>query len=378
MSRLLVVLGTRPEAIKLAPVLRELRQRAGAEEVRVLATGQHAELTRRALAAFGLRADLELPALEPGLSLTEATALLLRRVDEILAAAPPRWVLVQGDTTSALAAGLAAFQRGLRLVHVEAGLRSGRLDLPFPEEGHRRVLDDLAELLCAPTERCRENLESEGHPRERIVVTGNTAIDALEWMRQHAPLSGEPACLRGTTASERVVLVTVHRRESWGAPLLSIAAAVRSLARRHARDTRWILPLHPNPAVAGPLRAALGDVDNVQLVEPLDPPELWACLARASFVLTDSGGLQEEAPSFGRPGLGLRECSERSEGLDLRIAELVGTETRAIEAACERLLSDPAELESMRPRSNPYGDGRASERIAAAILARDAHAGEPR
>ncbi len=374
LARLLVVLGTRPEAIKLAPLVYELRRRVPAEAVHIVATGQHAELARRALAAFDLQPDHELPALEHGLSLARATAMMLSRLDEVLVELEPRWVLVQGDTTSALAGGLAAFHRGIPFAHVEAGLRSGRLDQPFPEEAHRRLLDGISDLLCAPTERCREHLEREGLSRERIAVTGNTGIDALEWMRRRSTPWPEPACLRGIAPQMNVVLVTAHRRESWGPPLRAIGAALRALAIAHARDSRWILPLHPNPAVAAPLRAALGDLANVHLLAPLEPAELWACMARATFVLTDSGGLQEEAPSLGKPVLVLRSCTERSEGVDLRIAELVGTEVHSITSACDRLLRDPVALQRMRPQGNPYGDGRAAERIAEALEARGAFA----
>jgi UDP-N-acetylglucosamine 2-epimerase (non-hydrolysing) len=375
-SKVVIVYGTRPEAIKLAPVVRELRRRPDAFEVVVCATAQHRELLDQAQELFGLRSDHDLDLMTPGQSLNQLAARALARLDRLLAEISPDWLLVQGDTTSAAAAALAAFHLGLRIGHVEAGLRTGDLARPFPEEANRRIVDLLAGALFAPTALAARRLRLEGADPARIFLTGNTGIDALHWMaaRQdaEAPAAGSRAGERpaGGKDGEAEVLVTVHRRESFGAPLRAILGAIASLAKAFPR-VRWTFPVHPNPLVAGPAAALLQGLPNLRLCPPLAYDELVRQLRRAALVLTDSGGLQEEAPAFGKPVLVLRDATERPEGIAAGVARLVGTDPRRIVAEAARLLTDPEAHGRMARVANPYGDGRAAHRIAAIL------AGEP-
>lgn len=357
--RILVSIGTRPEAIKLAPVVHALRARASDFDVRVLATGQHRELLDEALAHFGIEPDLDLDVMRTGQSLADVTARVTSSLDSVLEAEAPDLVLGQGDTTSAFVAGLCSFYRGIPFGHVEAGLRTGDPAHPFPEEMHRRLLGPLASLHFAPTERAAAALRGEGVPEERIHVTGNPVIDALQWTAER--LDPRERLVGG----RRRILVTAHRRESFGAPLRSICAALRTLADRG--DVDVVFPVHPNPQVREVTDAELGDLERVRLLEPLDYPAFVAELHSAHLVLTDSGGVQEEAPGLGKPVLVLRDTTERVEGLEAGTAELVGTDTTRIVAAVARLLDDPALHAERSRRVNPYGDGRAAERIVAVI-----------
>jgi UDP-N-acetylglucosamine 2-epimerase (non-hydrolysing) len=298
--------------------------------------------------------------MEPDQGLNALAAAALRAVDRTLAAERPDWVLVQGDTTTAMAASLAAFHRRLRLGHVEAGLRTGDLARPFPEEANRRIADVMADALFAPTARAAAALAREGASTDRIHLVGNTGIDAL--LSVAAGLPAEPE------GSE--VLVTLHRRESFGPPLLAIFDALRRLALAFPALT-WVYPVHPNPNVREPARAALGQVGNFRLCDPLPYRELVRHLRRCRIVLTDSGGIQEEAPALGKPVLVLRDTTERPEGVEAGTAELVGTDPERIVEAATRLLTDDAARSRMARAVNPYGDGRAAERIAAVL------AGEP-
>lgn len=355
--RILVVVGTRPEAIKMAPVVAALRV-DDAVDVRLLATGQHQELLRTALAGVGLRPDVELPAAAPDAAAADRAA-LAAALRPAIAAETPDIVVLQGDTTSVAAAAEAAHGLGIAVAHVEAGLRSGDLLRPFPEEQNRVYVATVATLHFAPTTLARANLLREGVDPAAIHVTGNTSIDAL-----HAVVArlGPPS---PRADGRRTVLVTAHRRESFGAPLLAICAAVRRLAARGDVEVVW--PVHPNPAVHGPVRAALAGVANVTLCPPLDHAQLVAAMQRAAIVLTDSGGMQEEAPSLGKPLLVLREVTERPEGVACGVARLVGCDADRIVAEANRLLDDPAARAAMATGANPYGDGRAGERIAAAL-----------
>jgi len=377
-QRIAVVYGTRPEAIKMAPVVRALRRRPDAFEVVVCATAQHRELLDQVQRLFGLVPDHDLDLMTPGQGLNQLAARALAALDRLLAALSPDWLLVQGDTTSAAAAALAAFHLGLRVGHVEAGLRSGDLARPFPEEANRRIVDLLAAALFAPTALAARRLRQAGTDPARIFLTGNTGIDALYQVAASLPAGGEAAATALATAGAEggeedpagEVLVTVHRRESFGEPLRAILGAVGQLARRFPR-LRWIYPVHPNPRVAGPAAAMLADIPNLDLRPPLAYDELVRQLLRSRLVLTDSGGLQEEAPAFGRPVLVLRDVTERPEGIAAGAALLVGTEPRRIVAATERLLADREAYRRMATVANPYGDGQAAERIAAIL------AGEP-
>jgi UDP-N-acetylglucosamine 2-epimerase (non-hydrolysing) len=360
---ILAVYGTRPEAIKMAPVLEALRRRPAAFTVRVCATGQHREMLDQAQEIFGLHPDLDLNLMRHDQTLNGLAASALEAMDRVLAASPPDWLLVQGDTTTAMTAALAAFHRGVRVGHVEAGLRTGDLKRPFPEEANRRVIDLLAEALFAPTERARAALLAEGCEERRIHVVGNTVVDALEKL---VPPGNGPA----GEPERPEVLITVHRRESFGEPLRGIFTALRRLAGSFP-DVLWTYPVHRNPNVRGPAHEILGGLSNVELLDPLDYRELVARLARCRFVLTDSGGIQEEAPALGKPVLVLRDTTERPEGVEAGVACLAGTSPERIFAEASRLLTDRAAYLAMARAVNPYGDGRASERIAAVL------AGEP-
>ncbi|MCL4836346.1 MAG: UDP-N-acetylglucosamine 2-epimerase (non-hydrolyzing) [Thermoanaerobaculia bacterium] len=351
--KVLVVYGTRPEAIKLAPVVWALRARPERFAVAVCCSGQHRELLAGLAPALALAPDRELDLMRPGAGLNELFSRLLIGLDGEIAAAAPDWVVVQGDTSTTLAGALAAFHRGVPVAHVEAGLRTKDLARPFPEEANRQLVDRLSTLLFAPTEGACAALAAEGISGAGVEVTGNTGIDTLLRVVSSLP-AGPPRA---------DVLVTVHRRESFGAPLEGILAGVRDLATGFP-GSRFLLPVHPNPEVAPRVVAALAGVPNVELVPPLEYPALVAALRDSRFVLTDSGGLQEEAPALGKPVLVLREVTERPEGVALGVARLVGSARGRIVAEGARLLSDEAAYRAMARVELPYGDGRAAERIA--------------
>lgn len=354
----LVLYGTRPEAIKMAPVVRALRRRPDVFRVTVCATSQHRQMLDQMHRTSDLAPELDLDLMRPGQSLNDLAARAFQSIDEVIAKVEPDWVLVQGDTTSATVAAMAAFHRGVRVGHVEAGLRTGDLSQPFPEEANRRIVDLLADALFAPTQRSCDNLRREGVPGDRIHLTGNTVVDALHELRQEV-----------APESRNEVLLTVHRRESFGEPLRQIFAALRDLAVCFPQ-VLWTYPVHPNPEVQGPAHELLAELPNIHLRAPMDYPELVACLSRCRLVLTDSGGLQEEAPAFGKPVLVLREKTERWEGVEAGVARLVGTDRRRIFAAAEELLTDRDAYAAMSRVANPYGDGRASERIADILCGR--------
>ena len=362
-----VVAGTRPEGIKLAPVVHALRRRRGVEAL-LVSTGQHREMLRQALAAFALRPDVDLDVMRAGQGPNDVTVAALARLEPILREVRPAWVVVQGDTTTAMAAALAAFYQRIPVAHVEAGLRTNDRYRPFPEELNRRIVDQLSNALFAPTARSRSALLREGFPEARILVTGNTVVDAVQHLRASGATRVRSAGgLDLEAVPGRVVLVTSHRRESFGAGLAAICRALVRIADRHA-DVTVVYPVHLNPNVDGPVRAALGGHPRIALLPPVGYVELAALLERAYLVLTDSGGIQEEAPSFGKPVLVLREVTERPEGVEAGVAAVVGTREDGIVAEASRLLDDRAAYERMATGANPYGDGRASERIADALL----------
>lgn len=363
--RVLSVFGTRPEAIKMAPVVLALRALGDEVESRVCVTAQHREMLDDVLRLFRIEPDHDLDVMRPGQSPTAVAAEILHRLEPVLEVERPDWVLVQGDTTTAAIASLAAFYAGARVGHVEAGLRSGEPREPFPEELNRRVAAVIADLHFAPTGGARANLLREGVPAEAIVVTGNPVIDAL----QHAVsiADGESDLPAGLDSGERVVLVTAHRRESFGRPIESICAAIWSLANRYP-DVRFVFPVHPNPAVSDVVNASLAGVPGVTLLAPLSYLELIRLLRRAYLVLTDSGGLQEEAPSLGKPVLCLRDVTERVEGVAAGTVRLIGTDPVRIVEETARLLDSAAEHDRMAQAVNPYGDGRAAGRIVEALL----------
>ncbi len=359
MSRatILCVVGTRPEAIKLAPIILALEAHAALRPV-VVSTGQHRELLRDALAEFGIAPEIDLDVMQRGQSPADVVAATLAALVPVISAAAPAAVVVQGDTATAFAAAQAAAYARVPVAHVEAGLRSGS-DEPFPEEMHRRVIAQIASLHFAPTTAAARALANEGISEASVHITGNSGIDALV----ATPCGDGPAMLTRLDPLRRLIVVTVHRRENHGAPLRRIAAALRQLADGGAQV---VLPLHPHPDVCVPLRAMLGDIDGIRLVPPLPHRSFIALLRRADVVLTDSGGVQEEAPALGVPVLVLREVTERGEGLASGHARLVGTDTARIVAAVRAMLDAPVGLAEP---SLPYGDGAAAPRIVA-ILAR--------
>jgi UDP-N-acetylglucosamine 2-epimerase (non-hydrolysing) len=360
-----VVLGTRPEAIKLAPVIHRLEQTGGVESL-VVSTGQHRELLDPMLALFGIRPDVELDVMRPRQFLSDLTAALVRHLDELFRAERPDWVLVQGDTTTAFCAALAAFYAGIAVGHIEAGLRTHDLRAPFPEEANRRLAGALSSLHFCPTPRNAENLRAERVPEERILVTGNTGIDALLWAVDHARRMPTTVPRR----RERQILVTVHRREVHGEPMRRLCAAVEHIAARG--DTEVILPVHPNPAVRDVILPRLGGLDGMHLCEPLDYLVLVQVLDSCHLVVTDSGGLQEEAPTLGKPVLVVRETTERPEAVEAGVARLVGTDPAMLLASATELLDDPEAYARMARPANPFGDGTASTRIVDALLERAA------
>ena len=370
--------GTRPEAVKLAPVAIAMRDQGLLEPV-LLASGQHPTMVTQALAAFDLTPDITLRVERSTGSQAELLTEMIRRLDELWETRTPAAVIVQGDTTTSLAGALAAFWRRIPVVHLEAGLRSGDLDSPFPEEANRRLVARVAALHLAPTPLAAMNLLDENVATGDVVITGNTVVDAtLMVAGRKLPFQNADVAAARRSSTNRLVLVTAHRRESWGEPLDRILAAVRRLVRRYP-DIDVILPSHPNPAVRAQVDAALSGVDRITVTDPLPYPDLSRLLSEAYLVLTDSGGIQEEAPTFGVPALVLREVTERVESLHAGCATLVGSDTEAIVAAASALLDDRDRRDAMTAGGNPYGDGLAGHRTAqaTAALLGLAHAPEP-
>lgn len=382
MIHTLCIFGTRPEAIKMAPVVRALRERPDYFLVRTCATAQHRDILDQVLELFGIVPDVDLDLMRPGQTPSQVAARILQQLEPVLQEERPDWVLVQGDTTTVMASAIAAHHLRIRVGHVEAGLRTGDRWNPFPEEMNRIVADHVSDLCFAPTEGARQNLLGEGIPDERIRVTGNTVIDALLWVAQQPPTPAIAALLHRLglegvsstsnvepgTGNRKLVLVTAHRRESFGRPLERICQALREIAQRGEGQVQIVYPVHPNPRVQGPVHRLLGDVPAVALLPPVDYLTLIHLMKRSTLILTDSGGIQEEAPTLGVPVLVLREVTERPEAVEAGAARVVGTDReRIVEETC-RLLDDRAAHAAMARRVNPYGDGRAAERIVEAIL----------
>jgi UDP-N-acetylglucosamine 2-epimerase (non-hydrolysing) len=369
-ARVLVCLGTRPEAIKLAPVIQALGA-DGRFSPTLAVTAQHRGLLDQALGLFGLVPDYDLDLMRPGQDLYHVTSAALVGLGPVLEETRPDLVVVQGDTTTTFTSALAAFYERIPVAHVEAGLRTGDPFAPFPEEKNRALTGRLADLHFAPTDLARRNLLAEGIPASAIHVTGNTGVDALlqiaARVREDAPVV--PLQLATLDPARRLVLVTAHRRESFGPAMEGICRAVAELAAARP-DLDLVFPVHPNPNVRRPVNAILGTRPNVRVVEPLDYEQLVWLLSRATLVLTDSGGIQEEAPSLDVPALVLRDKTERPEGVEAGALRLVGTDPARIVAEALRLLDDPAEHARMAAVPNPYGDGRAAERIVSVLAER--------
>ncbi len=375
-SKILCVLGTRPEAIKLAPVIAELRRRPDRFETLVCTTGQHREMVDAVLRVFSTRVDHRLDLSGAASTPSRMAAEILVRLEPVLISSRPDCVLVQGDTTTVAAAAWAAFHQRIRVGHVEAGLRTHDRAQPFPEEINRQIASVIADLHFAPTPLARQNLLREGISPERIFVTGNPVIDALQWAAARAGSAGvADAILSNLSPDTRVVLVTAHRRENHGPALERICTAIRKLAALEGGRTRFVFPVHPNPNVDGPVRQWLSGVSHVDLLPPLDYLPWVALVKRAHLILTDSGGLQEEAPGLGVPVLVLRERTERPEAVEAGTVRLIGTDTDRIVGEATRLLNDPEARARMARASNPFGDGHAAGRIVDAL---DSFLGPPR
>ena len=362
--KVLTVFGTRPEAVKLGPVIHELARHPDRIVSRVCVTAQHRDMLDQVLRIFQIQPDHDLDVMQDNQSPTQVAAAVLARLEPVLRAERPDWVLVQGDTTTVAAAALAAFYRRARVGHVEAGLRTGDRWQPFPEEINRRIAGVIADRHFSPTTRARDNLLREDVPAERILVTGNPAIDALQWIIAQ-PESPEVARL---LTDQRTILVTAHRRENFGEPLESICLALRDIAERYAGAVHIVYPVHRNPNVWGPVHQLLGNVPHVTLRPPLDYLANLQVMQRAYLVLTDSGGIQEEATGLGVPGLVLREVTERPEGVETGALRIVGTDRARIVAETSRLLDDERAYAQMANAPNPYGDGHAADRIVASLL----------
>jgi UDP-N-acetylglucosamine 2-epimerase (non-hydrolysing) len=368
--RVLSIFGTRPEAVKMAPVIQTLNA-AGGIDARVCVTAQHREMLDQVLNLFKIRPDIDLNLMRPNQTLAELTAQILENLDPVLADEHPDWVLVQGDTTTVMAASLAAFYRGILVGHVEAGLRTGDKRQPFPEEINRRIAGVTADLHFAPTQLSRNNLLHEGVPDARILVTGNPAIDALQQISQMPTPKQTAEYLKEwgiASGKRRLILVTAHRRENFGEPLENICRALKELARLYGDDLRVVYPVHMNPNIQEPVTHLLQNVPGVVLLPPLEYLSLVHLLKAATIILTDSGGIQEEATGLGKPALVLREKTERPEGVTAGVLKLVGTDTDKIVAETKRLLDDPIAYDAMAHAENPFGDGHAAERIVKGIL----------
>jgi len=356
-TRILCVVGTRPEAIKMAPVILQLKQEAWCE-VRILATAQHREMLDQVLAFFGLTPDFDLNIMKPNQSLSELTGRLMLELDKILLSERPDAVLVQGDTTTVMTVALASFYHRVPIGHVEAGLRTWDMYYPFPEEANRVITGKFAHWHFAPTSVSRANLLQDGIPEANIYMTGNTVIDALLMTASREISIGVPI-----HSEKRLLLVTAHRRENFGEPLRNICMALGHLASRNP-DIEILFPVHPNPNVKGVAYELLGGHPNIVLCSPLDYAPFIAAMKQAYLIISDSGGVQEEAPALGKPTLVLREETERPEAVELGVVKLVGTDYEQIIQETQRLLDDPVAYSNMARGESPYGDGQASRRIA--------------
>jgi len=367
--KVLFVFGTRPEAIKLAPVILHMRSRPAEFDVRVCATAQHRQMLDQVLKLFEIVPDVDLNLMEPGQDLFDLTATLIRALKPVLREERPDWVLVQGDTTTVWTGALAAFYEGIRVGHVEAGLRTFDKRQPFPEEINRRLCTQLADLHFAPTARARQQLLDECVPARQIVVTGNTVIDALLWVLERVRRDPPPevAAIQQWVArhvgERRLVLITGHRRESFGEGFENICQALARLATDFP-DVHWVYPVHLNPNVQEPVRRTLGGRPNIHLLDPLPYAPFSWLMERSTLVLTDSGGVQEEAPSLGKFVFVMRNTTERPEGVEAGCVKLVGNRKEQIVADLSAFLSGAHRTEE---RASPYGDGQASGRIAAAL-----------
>ena len=360
--KILIIFGTRPEAIKMAPLVLRLRQSL---EVKVCVTGQHREMLDQVLGLFQIVPDYDLNLMKPNQNLANLTAEVLNGVTQILQKRKFDWVLVQGDTTSTMAGAMAAFYQKVRVGHVEAGLRTYNLNSPFPEELNRQVTSKMAQLHFAPTAESKQNLLKEGFSENNISITGNTVIDALHWVLEHStPLD---LALPIDLQQSRMILVTGHRRENFGEGFQQICEALQTIALQQP-DVQIVYPVHLNPNVLEPVNRILSNLQNIHLLEPLEYPQFVHLMNQSALILTDSGGVQEEAPSLGKPVLVMRDTTERPEGVQAGTVKLVGANQRTIVDETIRLLNDSEAYRKMAFAHNPYGDGTASNKIMDALM----------
>lgn len=362
MLKVLVVFGTRPEAIKMCPLVKELRSRKGII-CRVCLTAQHREMLDQVTQLFGLKADYDLNIMKQGQSLTDITVRIIQEMDKILGAELPDIVLVHGDTTTSFSAALCAFYHGIPVGHVEAGLRTYDLKAPYPEEFNRQTVDIISNILFAPTSKARENLINEGKSDNRIIVTGNTVIDALKTTIDDKYTDE----VLEWVGNNKLILVTAHRRENQGIPMCGMFNAIKRIAEEY-HNVKILFPTHKNPLVRELADNILGSQDNVKLIEPVNPIQFHNYMYRCYMILTDSGGVQEEAPSLGKPVLVMRDVTERPEGIEAGTLKLVGSNEEKIYSAAKKLLDDKDEYLKMSNSVNPYGDGHASEKIADSLV----------
>jgi len=368
MKKILTVIGTRPEAIKMAPIIKQLHKYPKQITSILCVTGQHREMLDQILNLFHILPDFDLNLMRPNQTLPNLTAQLMTHLDSVISKTKPHFILAQGDTTTVLVSSLMAYYNKIPFGHVEAGLRTGDKYKPFPEEINRRIADAVADLHFAPTELAKNNLIAEGCLPQNIYITGNTVVDALleisavEYDWESSPLSF-------IAAKEQIVLITAHRRESFGKSFRNICFAIRQLAYDlYDKDFHFVYPVHLNPNVKKPVFDILSDIPNISLIEPLDYLSMVHLMKRSKLILTDSGGIQEEAPTFGVPALVMRELTERPEGVASGNVKLVGTNPTSIIREAKRLLTDTSAYSEMSHCVNPYGDGKAAERIATILL----------
>ena len=368
--RVLSIFGTRPEAVKMAPVVKALQAEAGIESI-VCVTAQHREMLDQVLEIFDIQPDIDLNLMRPNQSLPELTAAILTHLDPVLRDLRPDWVLVQGDTTTVMAAALLCYYNRILVGHVEAGLRTDDKWQPFPEEINRRIAGVVADLHFAPTAHSRANLLREGVPDAHILVTGNTAIDALQTILQR-PAPAEVTRLLAEhdirPGGKELVLVTAHRRENFGAPFEGICTGLRTLAEAFPERLELIYPVHLNPNIQEHAHRLLAGVPNITLLPPVDYVSLVHLQRAATLVLTDSGGIQEEATGLGKPTLVLREVTERPEGVEAGVLKLVGSDPQKILSTAQHLLQDESAYRAMAQAANPFGDGKAAQRIVRGLL----------
>ncbi len=354
---ILFIAGTRPEIIKMVPVVKYARESSPSYPVNFVLTGQHTSLAQMVLNDFNVQADEERSVLKSGSTLAQLTVRLMQVMEEFIEKYQPNVIVVQGDTTTAMTAGLAAFSHRIPVAHIEAGLRSGDLNHPYPEEANRKIISAFGTLHFAPTQLAKDNLLKEGVVPDKIITVGNTAVDAVDLIKKQLPLKQDP---------KKQILVTLHRRESWDGGIAESCNAIKRLAEKYD-ELSFIFPVHSNPIVQTQVQKILGDIDSINLTEPMGYLELQATLVNSWLVLTDSGGIQEEAPSYNVPVLVLREVTERPEAVQEGMAKVIGTSEEMIFASCTDLLNHPESYHSMRKENNPFGDGQASQRIYQAL-----------